>query len=32
MKKKYRLKEKWGVLLFYLSIAAMTLIYSASIR
>lgn len=32
MKKKYRLKENWGVVLFYVSLIIMTLIYSGSIK
>ncbi len=32
MKKHYRLKEKWGVILFYLVVVVLTLIYTNSIR
>lgn len=32
MKKRYRLKEKWGVVLFYLVLVVLTLIYSNSIK
>ena len=32
MKKHYRLKEKWGVTLFYVTIIIITLAYSLSIR
>ncbi len=32
MKTRYRLKNKWAVVIFYLSIIIMTLIYSNSIR
>ena len=32
MKKRYKLKQKWGVVLFYLVLVVLTLIYSNSIR
>lgn len=32
MKKKYRLKEKWGVVIFYITLAILTLIYAGSVR
>ena len=32
MKKHYKLKEKWGIALFYLVLVVLTLIYSNSIR
>lgn len=32
MKKRYQLKEKYGVLLFYIILIILTIIYSGSIR
>ena len=32
MKKRYKLKQKWGVVLFYITLVVLTLIYSNSIR
>lgn len=32
MKKRYRLKEKWGVVLFYITLVVLALIYSNSIK
>ena len=32
MKKKYRLKEKWGVVLFYIVLLVLTIIYSGGCK
>lgn len=32
MKKKYRLKEKWGVVLFYIVLVVLTIIYSGGCK
>lgn len=32
MKKKYRLKEKWGVVLFYIVLVVLAIIYSGDCK